>query len=79
MLEVGELIAVRAHPEEVHEAGELVRKDSETPSRDLSGYGVTDHWPRILEQEDQSQRICCRMNSNYVLSPFSRPSRPPTL
>lgn len=54
MLEVGELIAIRTHPEDVHEAGELVGKDSETPSRDLSGFGVTDRWPRILEQEDQS-------------------------
>ena len=41
MLEAGELIAARAHPEDVRVVGELVGKDSETPFHDLSGDGVT--------------------------------------
>ena len=41
MLEAGELIAARVRPEDVREVGELVGMDSETPSRDLSGDGVT--------------------------------------
>ena len=41
MLEAGELIAARAHPEDVRAVGELVGKDSETPFHDLSGDGVT--------------------------------------
>lgn len=41
MLEAGELIAARVRPEDVREVGELVGMDSATPSRDLSGDGVT--------------------------------------
>ena len=41
MLEAGELIVARVHPEDVRAVGELVGKDSKMPFRDSSGDGVT--------------------------------------